>query len=129
MRRTASSRRRRRCPRSPTTTAGERNSTAESEIHPSGKFLYVSNRGHNSIALFSIDQSKGTLTLVDHFKTGGRTPRSFALDPTGRNLLAANQRSDDIFVFRLDDETGRLTPTGGRVEMDAPVCLEFVALD
>jgi len=106
-----------------------RNSTAESEVHPSGKFVYVSNRGHNSIALFSIDQETGTVTLEDHFPTQGKTPRNFAIDPTGQYILAANQRSDDIFVFRVDAETGRLTPTGESVSTDAPVCIKFVALD
>lgn len=106
-----------------------RNSTAETEVHPSGKFVYVSNRGHNSIALFSVDQAKGTVTLVDHFPTQGNTPRNFAVDPTGQYILAANQRSDDIFVFRLDTETGRLTPTGEKATTDAPVCITYVAVD
>jgi 6-phosphogluconolactonase len=94
--------------------------------HPSGRFLYGSNRGHNSIALFSIDAAKGTLTHVDNTPTQGNTPRNFAIDPTGNWLLAANQRSDNIVVFKIDRATGRLTPTGQSVEAGSPVCIRFV---
>ncbi|MBI3465189.1 MAG: lactonase family protein, partial [Planctomycetes bacterium] len=77
-------------------------STAEVQVHPSGKFLYGSNRGHDSIAIFSIDPSSGKLTAVGHQPTGGKTPRNFAIDPTGQFLLAENQGSDTIVVFRID---------------------------
>jgi 6-phosphogluconolactonase len=101
---------------------------AEVEVHPSGKFLYASNRGQgNSIAVFAIDGAKGTLTLVELVPTQGKTPRSFAIDPTGTMLLAENQESNDIVVFRIDPQTGRLTPTGKVLEVGAPVCVKFVA--
>src|SRR5205807_9562416 len=79
---------------------------AEVTVHPSGKFLYASNRGHDSIAVFAIDPSKGTLTAVDYIPTGGKTPRSFEIDPTGSLLFAANQDSNNITVFRIDTRTG-----------------------
>jgi 6-phosphogluconolactonase len=102
------------------------NSTAEVAVHPSGKFLYGSNRGHNSIAIFGIDAETGLLTAVGHEPTQGRTPRNFAIDPTGSYLLAANQESNTVVAFRIDPETGRLTATGAPVEVFAPVCVEFV---
>ena len=88
--------------------------TAEVQVHPSGKFLYGSNRGHDSIAIFAIDPETGRLSPLGHQPTGGKTPRNFAIDPTGDYLLAANQDSDTIVVFRIDPETGPLTPTGQR---------------
>jgi 6-phosphogluconolactonase len=105
----------------------ESNSTAELEMHPSGKFLYGSNRGHNSIAVFAIDQQKGSLTLVDNVSTQGEVPRNFAIDPSGKFLFAANQQTDNIVLFRIDGETGKLSPTGESVEVDAPVCIRFAA--
>lgn len=102
------------------------NSTAEVQVHPSGKFLYGSNRGHNSIALFKIDGDTGLLTLIGHEPTQGSTPRNFTLDPTGTYLLAANQDSGKIVVFRIDPETGRLTPTGHTVAVSMPVCVVVV---
>jgi len=101
-------------------------STAEVFVHPNGKFLYGSNRGHNSIAVFSIDAATGKLTLVEHVPSGGKTPRNFNLDPTGRFLLSANQDSGNVVVFRIDEKTGRLTPTGDSVELQKPVCVIFV---
>jgi 6-phosphogluconolactonase len=101
-------------------------STAEVEVHPSGKFVYGSNRGPDSIAVFAIDAQKGTATPVEHVSTQGKTPRHFALDPTGSFLLAENQDSDTIVVFRIDQHTGRLTPAGQVVEAPTPVCLKFV---
>ena len=101
------------------------NHTAEIYLHPSGRYAYASNRGHDSIAVFGIDADTGLLTSTGHFPTGGETPRSFALDPTGRFLLAANQSSDNIVVFRIDLETGDLAPTGTDLPMDAPVCIVF----
>ena len=88
------------------------NDTAEIAVHSSGKFLYASNRGHDSIAVFAIDSAKGTLTPTAYVSTGGKTPRNFAIDPTGEYLLAANQNSDGIVVFRIDRKTGGLSFTG-----------------
>lgn len=102
---------------------------AEVEVHPSGKFLYASNRGHDSIAVFAIDASKGTLTPIDYVPTGGKTPRSFEIDPTGSLLFAANQDSNTIVVFRIDAQTGRLTPSGKVLEVNKPVCVKFVAIE
>jgi 6-phosphogluconolactonase len=104
-----------------------KNDSAEIEVHPSGKFLYASNRGPDDIAVFTINGAKGSLTAVDHVSTRGKTPRSFAIDPTGRYLLAANQESDNIVVFRIHPRSGRLTPTGQVLEVPSPVCLKFVA--
>lgn len=101
------------------------NTTADIEVHPSGKFVYVSNRGHDSIAIFSVDPATGALTPTGHTKTGGETPRNFTQDPEGKFLLAANQKTNDIFVFRIAPETGALTPTGQRIEVPSPVCLVF----
>lgn len=100
---------------------------AEVVVHPSGKFLYGSNRGHDSIAVFAIDPHKGTLTPVEFVSTGGKEPRNFALDPTGNYLFAANQNSDTLVVFRIDPKTGRLTPTGEMADVPSPVCVTFVA--
>ncbi len=103
----------------------EGNSTAETVVHPSGKFVYVSNRGHDSIAIFEIDPESGKLTPRGHQKTGGKTPRNFNIDPSGKWLIAANQSSDSLTVFRIDAETGALTQVGGPVEVPAPVCVVF----
>jgi len=103
---------------------------AEIEVHPSGKFLYASNRGNgNSIAVFAIDAAKGTLTPVEYAPTQGKTPRSFAIDPTGTLLFAANQQSNNIVVFRIDEKTGHLTPTGQVLEVAAPVCVKFLKVE
>jgi len=106
-----------------------RNDAAEIIVHPSGKFLYTSNRGHDSIAIFAIDQAKGTLTFVAHVLTGGKEPRHFAIDPSGKYLLAENQHSNNIVVFKIDVATGSLTPTGQVVEVPSPVNLTFVAVE
>jgi 6-phosphogluconolactonase len=103
------------------------NSTAEIAVDRQGKFLYGSNRGHNSIAVFAIDAHKGTLTLVEHTSTQGKTPRNFAIDPTGAYLFAANQGSGNIVLFHIDQNTGRLTPAGQTLEVGSPVCITFVA--
>lgn len=105
------------------------NDTAEIAVHPSGKFLYVSNRGRDSIAVFAIDAVKGKLTPVADIATQGKTPRNFAIDPSGRYLLAANQGSNDIVVFRIDPATGGLTLTGQVAEVPAPVCIAFLAVE
>lgn len=102
------------------------NDTAEIVVHPSGKFLYASNRGHDSIAEFTIDPAKGTLTLAGDFPTQGKTPRNFALDPTGKFLLAANQESNNIVIFRIEQSTGALVATGQVAQVPAPVDIVFV---
>jgi 6-phosphogluconolactonase len=101
-------------------------SGAEVQVHPTGKFVYASNRGHDSIAVFAVNAKTGKLTYVEHQSTRGKTPRHFAIDPSGRWLLAENQDSDNIVVFRVDSKSGRLTPTGQAVEVGAPVCVQFV---
>ncbi len=102
------------------------NSTAEIAVHPSGKFAYGSNRGHDSIVVFAVDPASGRLSLVEHVSTQGKAPRNFAMDPTGAYLFAANQNSDNIVVFRIDRATGRLTPTGQVLDAPTPVCIAFV---
>jgi 6-phosphogluconolactonase len=102
---------------------------AEIEVHPSGKFLYASNRGHDSIAVFAIDPDKGTLTLIEYALTKGQTPRSFEIAPGGSLLFAENEKSNNIVVFSIDAKTGRLTPTGKVLEVAEPVCLKFVPID
>lgn len=101
-------------------------STAEVQVHPSGRFVYGSNRGHDSITVFALDEKTGRLTFVQNESTQGNTPRNFGIDPTGRYLLAANQRTDSVVVFRIDEATGRLTPTGARITVGSPVCVKFV---
>ena len=101
--------------------------TAEVRVHPSGRFLYGSNRGHDSIAVFSIDQETGRLTARGHESTRGKTPRNFEIDPTGTWLLAANQGSDSVVVFRIDSETGSLEASGQTVEVPMPVCIRMLA--
>ncbi|MGA8490753.1 MAG: lactonase family protein, partial [Terriglobales bacterium] len=102
------------------------NTAAEIEIDPSGKFLFASNRGDDSIAVFAIDSHTGLLTHVETDPTVGKTPRNFAIDPTGSWLLAANQDSDNIVIFHIDRETGHLKPTGDVLQAASPVCLKFV---
>jgi 6-phosphogluconolactonase len=102
-------------------------STAEVVVHPSGKFVYGSNRGHDSIAVFSIDEKNNHLTLIENTSTQGKVPRNFNIDPSGKFLLAGNQSTDNIAVFRIDPKTGRLTPTGQSISVGAPVCLKFLA--
>ena len=101
------------------------NSTAEIVVHPTGRFVYASNRGHDSIAVFSVDARNGQLTLLANTPTGGRTPRNFAVDPSGRWLLAANQRSDNIVTFAIDPAKGTLTRSGTPVSVPRPVCIAF----
>jgi 6-phosphogluconolactonase len=101
-------------------------SGAELEVHPSGKFLYASNRGHDTIAVFAIDQTTGRLTYVQNQATQGSTPRGFGIDPDGGYLLAGNQKSDSVVVFRIDPQSGKLTPTGSKIVVGAPVCVKFV---
>jgi len=103
-----------------------RNDAAEVRVHPSGKFLYASNRGHDSIAVFRIDEKKGTLTFVEDVPVLGKEPRNFAIDPPGRLMYVADQNSGKIVVFRIDGKTGKLTATGQTLAVDAPVCVRFL---
>lgn len=102
-----------------------KSSCAELQVAPFGKFLYGSNRGHDSIVVFSIDQTTGKLSLVDHTSTQGKVPRNFAIEPGGRWLLAANQNSDSVVSFAIDSRSGKLSPTGHSVEIPVPVCVAF----
>ena len=103
------------------------NYPADIHIAPSGRTLYVSNRGHNSLAVFSVAEATGALSLVQLVPTGGDWPRNFSLDPTGRWVLVANQRSNSIIVFGRDEESGKLTSTRQRIALPSPVCLRFRA--
>ena len=107
---------------------GPSNTTAEVLVHPNGCFLYGSNRGSNTIALFAIDSASGQLYPVQHLSTGGDWPCNFRLTPNGRFLLVANQRSDDVHVLSLDPQTGQLTPTGAKIEVPSPMCVRFVPM-
>ena len=111
----------------PGTTPQPGYSTAEIQVHPSGRFLYGSNRGHNSISMFSIDPQSGRLTFSQIISTDGRTPRNFGIDPSGTYLLAANQQSDTVTVFRINEKNGRLTQVGTPVAVPAPVCVKFIS--
>ena len=112
----------------PADFTGENNS-AELALDASGRFLYASNRGHDSTSVFSIDARTGQLKLVQIEPTGGQIPRSIAIDPSGRHLLAANQDSNKITVFNRDQNSGRLTPDGEALDVPSPVCILFVPLD
>jgi 6-phosphogluconolactonase len=103
------------------------NTCAEVLVHPSGKFLYGSNRGHDSIAIFRIDEQTGALTPAGHQSTEGKTPRNFGIDPTGTWLIAANQDSGTLIVFKIDPNTGALTPNGVKVNVPSAVCVKFLA--
>lgn len=110
--------------------------SAEIAVHPSGKFVYASNRdtptrdnpnggGHDTIAVFAVDQAKGTLTAVDYTPVG-KIPRNFAIDPTGQYLFDANQDGGNILLFRIDQKTGKLTATGDKIDVPLPVCVVFL---
>jgi len=101
-------------------------STAEVLLHPSGKFLYGSNRGHDSLVVYGVDASTGKLTLLQHVPTGGKTPRAFNFDPTGTFLVVGNQNSDTVGTFRIDPAKGTLTATGHTISVGKPVSFEFV---
>lgn len=107
---------------------GRNNSTAEVLVHPNGRFVYGSNRGHNSLAVFSVDAARGTLTYVENSPVLGKTVRNFAIDPSGQFVLIEYQDSDLIAIFRIDPKTGRLTPTGDKIDNPMPVCIRFLAV-
>ncbi len=103
-----------------------RNYDAEVITDRKGRFLYGSNRGHDSIALFDINQSKGTLKFVETVSTEGKYPRNFNLDPTGAWMLVGNQNTNNVVVYKVDAKTGRMTPTGQQVQAPSPICIRFV---
>jgi 6-phosphogluconolactonase len=102
-----------------------KNTCAEIFVHPNGRFVYGSNRGHNSIAIFKINDA-GTLELVGHESTQGKTPRNFMISRDGKLLLVANQSSDNIVAFSIDNATGKLTPTGKNNVIMTPVCIKML---
>ena len=102
--------------------------TADIHVHPNGKFLYGSNRGHDSLVICAIDGATGQLEIIGCEPTGGKNPRNFAIDPTGTYLLAANQDTNDIHTFRINSDTGSLEKTGAVANVPKPVCLKFSAL-
>jgi 6-phosphogluconolactonase len=111
----------------PAGVSGKQYSTAEIVAHPSGKFIYGSNRGHNSIAVFKItDPAKGGLSLVEIEPSGGKTPRNFNVTPDGKWLLAAHESSDNITVFSINQDDGSLTPTPHSAKVGKAVCLVFM---
>jgi 6-phosphogluconolactonase len=110
-------------PGTPADFTGQK-SGAEVAIHPSGKFLYLSNRNHNSVAVFTVD-AKGKLTAAGNVPSGGKTPRHIVIDPTGAFLIASHQDSDNITVFKIDPKTGALAPTGEKIDLGSPVCVAF----
>ncbi len=101
------------------------NTTAEIFVHPSGRFLYCSNRGHDSIVAYEIDPSSGLLTVVDWAPSGGERPRYFGLDPAATHLYACNEVGHNIVTFAIDSVTGALAPTGQVVETESPVTIVF----
>jgi 6-phosphogluconolactonase len=106
-----------------------RNDAAEIQVHPSGTFLYASNRGHESIAVFAIDRKEGTLRLVERVPSGGKEPRFFTIDPSGERLFAANQNSGNIVIFKIDQKTGHLQPTGQVLAVPSPVAISFAPVE
>jgi 6-phosphogluconolactonase len=105
---------------------GGASTCAEVQISPSGKFLYGSNRGHDSIALYAVDEQEGILALTGHEGTRGRTPRHFAVSPGGELLLVANQDSDNLISFKIDPSSGELAATGHMAHVPTPVCVQFL---
>jgi 6-phosphogluconolactonase len=103
-----------------------KNACAHVQVSPDGRFLYGSNRGHNSIVVYAIDAGTGKLTLVQHVDTQGDTPKNFVIAPTGNILLAANQKSNNIVAFHIDKKTGKLSPTGHQIEVPLPIFLQVV---
>ena len=110
----------------PPGASSEGNSTAETLVHPNGRFLYMSNRGHDSIAVFAIDPQDGSLRFIETTSTGGRSPRSFGIVPGGRLLVAANQNSGNVTVFRIDAQRGTLSRTDGEAAIDRPAYVRFM---
>jgi 6-phosphogluconolactonase len=109
----------------PAGAAQQDNLTGEIVVHPNGKYLYASNRGHDSIAVFAIDQASGRLSSLSHSLAGGRTPRNFNIDPSGKFLLSANLDSDSITVLKIDPTTGKLSPGAHEIKVPQPYCIQF----
>ena len=107
----------------------DKNASAEIEVYPSGKFLYASNRGHDSIAVFAIEPKKGTLRPVENVPTQGKAPGNFQFDPTGSYLFVANENSNNVVVFRVDPKVGRLSSTGQVLEVPCPQNMVFVPIE
>jgi 6-phosphogluconolactonase len=102
------------------------NTCAEIGVHPSGKFLYASNRGNDTVVLFEIDPDKGTLTWVEEQNTGGKTPRNFGIEPSAKHMAICNQNSDTVLASRIDPGNGRLKPSGAFAKVSSPVCAVFL---
>jgi 6-phosphogluconolactonase len=102
------------------------NSTAETQVSPDGRHVYVSNRGHNSVAVFDVDEATGKLKAAGHCPTGGKTPRNFGIDPSGKWLIAANQDSGNLVVFKIDAKSGMPSPAGHEVQVSKAVCVKFL---
>jgi 6-phosphogluconolactonase len=102
------------------------NNPGELGMHPSGKYLYVSNRGHNSVVLFAIDADKGTLAFVEEQGTGGKSPAHFGIEPSAKHLAIANQESGTVLVCRIDAGNGRLKPSGVFASVPSPTCVKFL---
>ena len=103
-----------------------KNACAEIEVHPNGKFLYASNRGHESLAVFAIDDITGKILLLEHIPTQGRSPRNFTFDPTNKWIIVTNHNSDNAMVFKVDEKSGHLTPSGNPVPIVSPFCIRFL---
>jgi 6-phosphogluconolactonase len=103
-----------------------KNTCAEIEVYPNGKFLYASNRGHESLAVFAIDSTTGKISLLEHIPTQGHSPRNFAFDPTNKWIIVTNHNSDNAMVFKVDDKSGHLTPAGNPVPIVYPFCVRFL---
>ena len=104
------------------------NSTAEVQVHPSGRFVYGSNRGHNSIVCYRVDQKTGKLTYVANQGSGIKVPRNFGIDPTGKYVLVASQAGNNVRVFAVDQKSGKLVPTKTKVDVPTPVCVKFMRI-
>jgi 6-phosphogluconolactonase len=115
-------------PSIPADYSGPRNSPADIRMHPNGKFVYESNRGHDSIAIFKIDEATGQMTSVDIVKTGGGNPREFDFEPSGKFLFVGNQQTNQVVTFAVDADTGKMTPTGAKIEVPKPACVKFISL-
>lgn len=104
-------------------------STAETVVHPNGRFVYVSNRTHDTLAVFACDPATGKLTLIQNAPAEGQIPRNFSLDPSGKWMIVAHQNSNTAAIFQVDAETGKITFTGDKVDVGGAVCVRFLALD
>jgi 6-phosphogluconolactonase len=104
------------------------NSPADVHVHQAGRFVYSSNRGHNSIAIFRIDEASGRMTLVEIVSTQGATPRGFNFEPSGKFLCAGNQGTGNVVTFAVDRDTSKLAPTGAKAEVPRPVCIQFAMI-